>query len=125
MRSLRSQRKNLFRMPRRPLMLFFLVSGILGGLGTAQNAETRKFHIDSQRVQGTLEKLSKFGRTLDGGVTRLGYSHTDPAAREYVVGLMKQAGLEVRTDAAGNLFARRGGTESLPVLLFGSHLIQS
>lgn len=122
MRSLRSQRKNLFRMPRRPLMLFFLVSGILGGLGPAQNAEPRKFHIDSQRVQGTLQKLSKFGRTLDGGVTRLGYSDTDLAAREYVVGLMKQAGLEVRTDAAGNLFARRGGTESLPVLLFGSHI---
>jgi len=38
-------------------------------------------------------KLSEYGRNSDGGVTRLGYSETDMAAREYVVGLMKDAGL--------------------------------
>jgi hypothetical protein len=42
------------------------------------------FHINSQRLQGTLEKLSEFGRNPDGGVTRLGFSETDLAAREYV-----------------------------------------
>jgi N-carbamoyl-L-amino-acid hydrolase len=35
---------------------------------------------------------------------------------------MKQAGLEVRADPAGNLFGRRAGSENLPVLLFGSHI---
>ena len=35
---------------------------------------------------------------------------------------MKQAGLEVRTDAGGNLFGSRAGTAKLPVLLFGSHI---
>jgi beta-ureidopropionase / N-carbamoyl-L-amino-acid hydrolase len=91
--------------------------------GTAQSSpEAPKFHINVQRLQGTLEKLSEYGRNPDGGVTRLGYSDTELAAREYVIGLMKQAGLEVRTDAAGNLFGRRAGTENLPVLLFGSHI---
>ena len=51
--------------------------------------------------------------------------HEVPAerrSREYVAGLMKQARLDVRTDAAGNLFGRRAGAEDLPVLLFGSHI---
>ncbi len=44
------------------------------------------------------------------------------AAREYVTGLMKQAGLEVRIDPAGNIFGLRAGSEKLPILLFGSHI---
>ncbi len=88
----------------------------------AQTAPAQKFHINSQRLQGTLEKLSEFGRNPEGGVTRLAYSDTELPAREYVIGLMKQAGLEVRGDPAGNLLGRRAGSENLPVLLFGSHI---
>jgi hypothetical protein len=50
--------------------------------GHAQSANSRAFHINSQRLQGTLEKLSEFGRNPEGGVTRLGFSETDLAARE-------------------------------------------
>jgi N-carbamoyl-L-amino-acid hydrolase len=88
----------------------------------AQTPAASKFHINSQRLQGTLEKLSEFGRNPEGGVTRLGYSDTELAADQYVIQLMKQAGLEVRRDSAGNLFGRRAGSERLPVLLFGSHI---
>ena len=87
-----------------------------------QGGGTKKFHVNSQRLQGTLEKLSEFGRNPEGGVTRLGYSDTDLAARDYVIGLMKQAGLEVRVDPAGNIFGKRAGSENLPILLFGSHI---
>src|ERR1019366_2586731 len=80
------------------------------------------FHVNSVRLRGTLEKLSEFGRNADGGVTRLGYSDVELAARKYVMGLMRDAGLEVRMDAAGNIFGRRAGSEDLPVLLFGSHI---
>src|SRR6266496_3981151 len=74
----------------------FLVWGVLlfSPASQAQNADSQTFHIDSQRLQGTLEKLSEFGRNPEGGVTRIGFSETDMAAREYVIGLMKQAGLE-------------------------------
>lgn len=92
------------------------------GLAHAQGTGSAKTHVDSQRLQGTLEKLSEFGRNPEGGVTRIGYSETDMAAREYAIGLMKSAGLEVRIDPAGNIFGRRGGSEKLPVLLFGSHI---
>ncbi len=71
----------------------------------AQATNAAKFHVDSQRLQSTLEKLSEFGRNPEGGVTRIGFSETDLAAREYVSGLMKQAGLQVRVDPAGNLSA--------------------
>src|SRR6266571_7929904 len=90
--------------------------------GHAQSADLPTFHINSQRLQGTLEKLSDFGRNPQGGVTRLGFSETDLAAREYVTGLMRQAGLEVRVDPAGNIFGLRAGSEELPTLLFGSHI---
>jgi beta-ureidopropionase / N-carbamoyl-L-amino-acid hydrolase len=90
--------------------------------GVAQSPTPATFHINSQRLQGSLEKLSEFGRNPDGGVTRLGFSETDLAAREYVTGLMKQAGLEVHVDPAGNLFGLRAGSEKLPILLFGSHI---
>jgi hypothetical protein len=48
----------------------------------AQGTGSSKFHVDSQRLQGTLEKLSEFGRNPEGGVTRIGFSETDMAARE-------------------------------------------
>src|SRR3989449_4540869 len=50
----------------------------------------RGFQVNSQRLQQTLDKLSEFGRNPEGGVTRLGFSEADMAAREYVMGLMRQ-----------------------------------
>jgi N-carbamoyl-L-amino-acid hydrolase len=66
--------------------------------------------------------LSEFGRDPDGGITRLGFSQADLDARNYVIGLMKDAGLQVRVDPAGNIFGRRAGSAQLPVILFGSHI---
>ena len=88
----------------------------------SHGSTSREYHVNAQRLQQTLGKLSEFGRNPEGGVTRLGFSEADLAAREYVMGLMRQAGLEVRVDPAGNVFGRRAGKENLPVLLFGSHI---
>jgi len=81
-----------------------------------------QLHVNSQRLRSTLVKLSEYGRNPDGGVTRLGYSETDMAAREYVIGLMKDSGLSVRIDPAGNIFGHRDGSQKLSVILFGSHI---
>jgi N-carbamoyl-L-amino-acid hydrolase len=70
----------------------------------------------------TLQKLGEFGKNPAGGVSRVGFTDADVAGRQYVMGLMREAGLEVRVDAAGNIFGRRAGSENLPVLLFGSHI---
>ncbi len=83
-------------------------------------------HINPARLWSTLEKLSEFGRPpgagFDAGVTRVGFSEADLAAREYVMAQMRDAGLDVRVDPAGNIFGRRTGSENLPTLLFGSHI---
>ncbi len=100
---------------------------VLPGLSQAQGLKDAQgaapaLHVSTPRLQQTLEKLGEFGRNQEGGVTRLGFSEADLAARQYVTGLMRQAGLDVRVDPAGNIFGLRAGTEKLPVLLFGSHI---
>ena len=83
--------------------------------------------VNAARLRLHVEELSVFGRPEGGtfaeGVTRIGYSDADVAGRSYVMGLMRQAGLAPRIDAAGNIFARRAGSDpSRPPLLFGSHI---
>jgi N-carbamoyl-L-amino-acid hydrolase len=91
-------------------------------------------HVNQQRLWATLEKLSEFGRPAGGGfeagVTRLGFSEADFAARAWLMQQMRDAGLEVRVDPAGNIFGHRPsassgqapGSEKLPAILFGSHI---
>jgi beta-ureidopropionase / N-carbamoyl-L-amino-acid hydrolase len=83
--------------------------------------------VDAQALRRRIETLSTFGRPAGGafgdGVSRTAYSDADVAGRRYVVGLMKDAGLEPRLDPAGNIFGRRGGLDPrLPPILFGSHI---
>ena len=53
-----------------------------------------------------------------GGGTRRGYSPEEDAAHELAAGWMREAGLEVSVDGAGNLFGRRGNAQ----VWTGSHL---
>jgi beta-ureidopropionase / N-carbamoyl-L-amino-acid hydrolase len=83
--------------------------------------------INAERLRRHIEELSLFGRpeggTFADGVTRIGYSDADVAGRAYVMDLMRKAGLSPRIDPAGNIFARRAGSDaSLPPILFGSHI---
>jgi N-carbamoyl-L-amino-acid hydrolase len=107
-------------------LIFLLLFGAIA-VSTPRGRASRQVaaparHVNSDRLQGTLEKLSEFGRNPEGGVTRQGFSETDMAAREYVMGLMRDARLDVRVDPAGNIFGHRAGSERLPVILFGSHI---
>jgi beta-ureidopropionase / N-carbamoyl-L-amino-acid hydrolase len=83
--------------------------------------------VDGQMLRRRIEELSVFGRPAGGsfadGVSRVAYSDADVKGREYVIGLMRTAGLQTRIDPAGNMFGRRpGGDSSLPPILFGSHI---
>ena len=83
--------------------------------------------VDGAELRRRIEALSVFGRPAGGtfadGVSRVAYSDADIRGREYVIGLMRAAGLDTRIDAAGNIFGRRpGGDPSLPPILFGSHI---
>ena len=58
-----------------------------------------------------------------GGITREVFTPTYERAVEFVSGLMRDVGLEVRRDAFGNLYGRLEGTDpSLPAVRTGSHV---
>jgi hydantoinase/carbamoylase family amidase len=58
-----------------------------------------------------------------GGITREVFTPTYERSVEYVSALMRDAGLEVRRDAFGNLYGRLSGSDpSLPCVRTGSHV---
>jgi len=78
---------------------------------------------DPARLEQRIHELGRHGANSGGGVSRLAFSAADVAGREYVKSLMREAGLEVRTDPAGNIVGRRTGTDpALPVIMTGSHI---
>ncbi|HEX7286860.1 MAG TPA: M20 family metallo-hydrolase [Candidatus Angelobacter sp.] len=80
-------------------------------------------HVNGRRINDHLNALSQFGRNPQGGVSRVAYSDADLKGREYAMSLMKEAGLQVRIDAAGNIVGTRPGSDaSLKPLLIGSHI---
>jgi len=99
----------------------------LGTLALSALAEPAAPRVNGARLREHLEALSVFGRPAGGtfadGVSRIAYSDADIAGRRYVMGLMEAAGLQPRIDAAGNFSARRAGSDdTLPPVLFGSHI---
>ena len=78
--------------------------------------------MDRRWVEATFEAIGRFGKG-ERGFNRLVFSDADWAACDHFAGLMRQAGLVVRTDAWGNLIGRLDGTDpGAPAVATGSHL---
>ena len=83
----------------------------------------RELRIDGERLWRSLMELARIGATPKGGVKRLTLTDTDREARDLFARWAREAGLEVRVDAIGNMFARRAGRDpSLSPVAMGSHL---
>jgi ureidoglycolate amidohydrolase len=81
-----------------------------------------KLDVDIDRCTAELEQLATFSDVPAPAVKRVVFTNTDLAAREYLVGLFQEAGLDVRHDAVGNIFARwEGADPTLPPVATGSH----
>ena len=78
--------------------------------------------IDPERLWRSLMDLAKIGATPKGGVKRLALTEVDRQGRDQFVRWAREAGLAVRWDAVGNIFARREGAQPLPPVMMGSHL---
>ncbi|WP_377839195.1 Zn-dependent hydrolase [Bosea sp. UC22_33] len=79
--------------------------------------------IDIERFWTTIERSAEIGPGRPGGLSRLALSDADKDIRDTFVGWCREAGLTVRVDGIGNIFARRAGTDdSLPPVVMGSHL---
>ncbi len=68
------------------------------------------YKVDTGRVMETIEQLSMITEPGNGnGVTRLAYTKKGAEARNFIERKMKEAGLETRVDAAGNLYGTSNG----------------
>ena len=79
--------------------------------------------IDAARLWDSLMDMARIGATPKGGVKRLTLTEVDREGRDHFRAQCQAAGLAMRVDSMGNMFARRAGRDPgrLPVL-FGSHL---
>jgi allantoate deiminase len=71
-------------------------------------------------MQRLVETLGAIGEQPGGGIVRPVYSAAWVSARDRLATWMREAGLEVRSDAVGNLFGRMPGASERTVLT-GSH----
>jgi N-carbamoyl-L-amino-acid hydrolase len=93
-----------------------------GTLGLSQGSSA-SLRINGARINQHIKELSEFGKNPQGGVSRVAYSEADKQGREYVMGLMRAARLDVSLDTAGNIWGRRAGSVAgLKPLVFGSHI---
>jgi ureidoglycolate amidohydrolase len=82
-----------------------------------------KLEIDQQRLLSELETLATFSDAEPPAVTRIVFTPADLQARAWMISRCEEAGLAVRQDAVGNIFARWAGAEtSAPGVGTGSHI---
>ena len=79
--------------------------------------------VNSDRLSESINRLAKIGKQPSGSICRLAFTPEDLQARYLVQQWMIEAGMTVRTDAAGNLIGTYAGTvENAPALATGSHI---
>jgi allantoate deiminase len=78
--------------------------------------------IDPERIGEMIEALSHFGAWGETGVSRLVYSKEWSAAQQQVAEWMAAAGLEIETDAVGNVWGWQRGIGRGKAIVSGSHI---
>ncbi|WP_299766171.1 Zn-dependent hydrolase [uncultured Dokdonia sp.] len=94
-------------------LAFFLIVSIT-------YAQTPK--VNQDRLEKSIFELAEFGKKENGETSRVAFSQADIESRTYLIALMKDAGLEVTIDYAGNIIGRKAGSDpSKKPIAFGSH----
>ena len=79
--------------------------------------------INRERIQELINSFSAIGASENGSVSRRGFSDEDIYARNFFMKTLKELGLKIRIDTAGNIIARLDGHDNnLPPIVAGSHL---
>lgn len=80
-------------------------------------------HINIQRLWDDLLFTAQFGKVKETGITRLTFDQNDKKIRQWFTTICHNLGGAVRTDRAGNQFARFfSSNDQQPTILIGSHL---
>jgi len=100
------------------ILLFVALAIVPPGLRSQSSAR-----VNGDRLLDHLNAIAGIGKDPSGGYGRVAYTEADREGREYVMGIMRAAGLTVNIDAAGNISGRWTGSDpGLPVLVIGSHV---
>jgi len=79
--------------------------------------------VNGDRLNASITRLAKIGRLPNGNICRLAFTPEDLQARYLVQQWMVEAGMAVRTDAAGNLIGTYAGRKiGAASLATGSHI---
>jgi N-carbamoyl-L-amino-acid hydrolase len=82
-----------------------------------------KLHIDQQRLSSEIEGLAAISEAEPPVVTRIVFTAADLKARAWMISRCEEAGLAVRQDAIGNIFARWNGADRAAAAVgTGSHI---
>jgi len=86
----------------------------------AQDAASR---VDEARLWQRHMEMAEIGAIPGNGVNRAAFSKEDIAARKRLIGWARARGYAIATDAIGNLFIRRAGSDpNAPPVMTGSHM---
>lgn len=86
------------------------------------NPRDLRISVDAGGLQRRIDELALISEAPAPVVTRVLFSEADLRGREYVRKAARDAGLAVREDAVGNIFARwEGSAPGLPAVGSGSH----
>ncbi|MGX1927877.1 allantoate amidohydrolase [Flagellimonas sp. 2504JD4-2] len=104
--------------------MFYRVITLLFCVGTTfVNAQNPTLKVNQNRLENHIFDLAKFGIQENGETERVAFSDADIKAREWIIETLKNQGLEVSIDFAGNIVALRNGKKSsLKPISFGSHI---
>ena len=98
------------------LFFLFLILGLTSILA-------QKPKVNKDRLENRIFELAKFGLQENGETERVAFSDANIAAQKWVVQTLKDLGLEVHIDFAGNIIGKRkGNNASLKPISFGSHI---
>ena len=79
--------------------------------------------VDRDRLAEEIEELASISDAEPPAVTRIVFSPADLKARAWLIARCEKAGLAIRQDAIGNIFARWSGSEpNAPAVGTGSHI---
>ncbi|NVN17200.1 hydantoinase/carbamoylase family amidase [Muricauda sp. HICW] len=101
--------------------LFITVLSILL-IGTL-SAQQSNIKVDQDRLEKRIFDLAEFGIQPNGETERVAFSDADIEGRNWVIKTLKDYGMTVTVDPAGNIIGKRNGNDpSLKPIAFGSHI---
>lgn len=103
--------------------LFTHVFALLGLFIIGNPVQGQELRVNQDRLEKRIVDLAQFGLQENGETERVAFSDADIEAQQWVVEQLKELGLSVHIDFAGNIIGRKKGKKAaLKPISFGSHI---